>query len=54
MTALHDRHNLNHEHKNFEVEVGNVVFIKAEEKNQNKWSVGRVQQLYPGGVRGTS
>ena len=33
--------------KNFEVAV-DVVLIKAEEKNRNKWPMGVLQQLYPG------
>ena len=28
--------------------MGNVVLVKAEEKNRNRWPVGVVRQLYPG------
>jgi len=48
MTALRERHNLNHKRKSFEVAVGDVVVIKAEEKNRNKWLMGVVEQVYPG------
>lgn len=48
LTALRERHNLNHNSKNFKVAVGDVVLIKAEEKNRNKWPMGVVQQIYPG------
>ena len=48
LTALRERHNLNHNSKNFKAAVGDVVLIKAEEKNQNKWQMGVVQQIYPG------
>ena len=48
LTALRERHKLNHNSKNFKVAVGDVVLIKAEEKNQNKWPMGVVQQIYPG------
>ncbi|XP_068687756.1 uncharacterized protein [Montipora foliosa] len=48
LTALRERHNLNHKRKNFEVAVGDIVLIKAEDKNRNKWPMGVVQQIYPG------
>ena len=40
--------NLNHKCKNFEVAVGDVVLMKVEENNRNKWPMGVVQQIYPG------
>lgn len=48
LMALRERHNLNHKRKNFKVTVGDVVLIKAEEKNRNKWLMGVVQQIYLG------
>ena len=48
LTALRERNNLNHNSKNFKVAVGDVILINAEEKNQNKWPMGVVQQIYPG------
>ena len=48
MKALRERHNLNHKCKRFEVSVGDVVLIKAEEKKQNKWLMGVVHQVSPG------
>ena len=46
LTALCERHN--HKRKNFEVAAADVVLIKAEEKNRDKWPKGVVQQVYPG------
>ena len=48
LTALQERHNLNHKQKNFQVAVGDVVLIRADEKNRYKWPMGVVRQLYPG------
>ena len=44
--ALHERHNLNHKLKNFKLAV-DVMLLKVEEKNRNKWPMGVVQQVYP-------
>ena len=46
--ALQERHNLNHNSKNFKVAVGDVILINTEERNQNKWPMGIVQQIYQG------
>ena len=39
---------LPHQPSCFKVAVGDVVLIKAEQKNRNKWQVGVVQQIYLG------
>ena len=48
LTTLRERHNLNHKRRNFQVTVGDVVIIRSEEKNRNRWPIAVVRQLYPG------
>ena len=48
LTSLRERHNLTHERKKFEVKIGDVVLIKSDNKNRNKWPMGVVSQVYPG------
>ena len=48
LTALRERYNLNHQRRSFEVQVGDVVLIKSEEKNRNNWPLGVIKELYPG------
>lgn len=48
LTALRERHNLNHQRKKFQVAVGEVVIIKSDEKNRGRWPLGVVQELFLG------
>ena len=48
LTALRERHNLNHNRTKFEVTKGDVVLVKSEEKNPGKWLLGVVREILPG------
>ena len=48
LTTLRERHNLNHKRRNFQVKVGDVVIIRSDEKNRNRWPIAVARQLYPG------
>ena len=48
LTALRERHNLTHKQTKFKVKTGDVVLVKADSKNRNKWPMGVVSQVYPG------
>ena len=43
INPLHERHN-----NVIEPAVGDVVAIKADERNKEKWKIGIIEQLYPG------
>ena len=46
--ALRERHNARHSGKHAQLEVGDVVMIKGEEKNRALWKIGIVTELIPG------
>ena len=48
LTALRERHNLNHNRTKFEVTKGDLVLVKSEEKNRGKWLLGVVREIFPG------
>lgn len=48
LRGLRERHNLKHHGKQTSLKVGDVVIIKAEDKNRGKWPLGIVQELFPG------
>lgn len=41
LTAFHDRHNLNHKWKNFEVGVRDVILVKAAKRRVNLYPRGK-------------
>ncbi|XP_028404020.1 uncharacterized protein LOC114526635 [Dendronephthya gigantea] len=46
--GLRERHNLKHNNKRFSLKVGDVVIIRADERNRNKWKLGIVEDLIAG------
>ena len=48
LRALRERHCMKHDNKACNLACGDVVIIKSEERNRNKWPLGIVEQLYPG------
>ena len=50
MRALRERHNAMHSGKQSQLEEGDVVMIRGEEKNRAHWKIGIVTELMPGRV----
>ena len=48
LRGLRERHNLKHSRKPCPLGVGDVVVIQSEERNRGKWSLGVIEELYPG------
>lgn len=48
LRGLRERHNLKHSQKPCALDVGDVVIIQSEERNRGKWSLGVIEELYPG------
>ena len=48
MVALRERYNLHHKERTSRTQIGDVVIIKGEGKNQGKWKLGIVENLYIG------
>ena len=48
LNVLRERHNLNHHWKKFDINVGEVVIVKSDEKNRGKWPVAVVRKIFPG------
>lgn len=43
--GLRERPNLKHNNKKFSLKVGDVVIIRADERNRSKWKLGIVEDL---------
>ncbi|XP_028408199.1 uncharacterized protein LOC114530777 [Dendronephthya gigantea] len=50
LKGLRERHNLRHNNKQFTLKVGEVVIIKSDERDRNKWKLGIVENLIRDGV----
>ena len=48
LTALRERHNLNHKEKPVKTNVNDVVMIKEDEKNHGKWKIGFIENILMG------
>jgi hypothetical protein len=48
LRGLRERHNLKHPKKEHTLKQGDVVIIKGEERNRNKWKLGVVVQMIKG------
>eukprot|EP00794_Sanderia_malayensis_P001273 gene1273-biopygen494 len=48
LRALRERHNVMHKVTQRELEIGDVVTIKGDEKNRGQWKIGIVEELIPG------
>ena len=48
LTALRERHSLVHKTPKYEVQQGDVVIVKTDDKNRGKWPLAIVEQLFPG------
>ena len=48
LRGLRERHNLKHQNKKSSLKLGDVVIIKGDERNRNKWKLGIVENLIPG------
>ena len=46
MTALRERHNMQHISKAVKVDLGDVVMIKGESKEREKWKIGIISKLF--------
>lgn len=46
--ALRERHNLKHPDKQANIERGDIVMIKGDEKNRARWKIGRVTNMIEG------
>ena len=48
MTALRERHNIQHKSKAVDINVGDVVMIKGESKKKGRWKIGIISELFQG------
>ena len=48
VTALHERHNMQHKSKAVNINVGDVVMIKGESKKRERWKIGIISKLFQG------
>ena len=48
LKSLRERHNLKHKSKDANIQVGDVVIIKGDEKNRAHWKTGIVVELFTG------
>ena len=48
LRALREKHNLKHHGKPSTLSVGEVVIIASDERNPGKWTLGIVEELFPG------
>ena len=48
LTALRERHNLNHRRAKYQVKKGDVVLVKSDERNRGKWPLAIVREIFPG------
>ncbi len=48
LVALRERHNMTHKTSKFQPKAGDVVLLKSENKNRGVWSLGVVEETYPG------
>ena len=48
MRTLREKHNLKHHGKPSTLSVGEVVIIASDERNRGKWTLGIVEELFPG------
>ena len=48
LVALRERHNMTHKTSKFQPKAGDVVLLKSENKNRGVWSLGIVEETYPG------
>ena len=48
LTALRERHNLNHKVKPVKININNVIMIRGDEKNQGKWKIGIIENIFMG------
>ena len=48
LRALREKHNLKHHGKPSTLSVGEVVIIASDERNRGKWTLGIVEELFPG------
>ena len=46
VTALRERHNMQHNSKALKINVGDVVIIKDEIKKRGKWKIGIISELF--------
>ena len=46
--ALRERHDATNQGRETQLEVGNIVMIKREQKNRSKWRIGKVTRLIAG------
>ena len=46
VTALYERHNMQHNSKAVNINVGDVVMIKDEIKKRRKWKIGIISELF--------
>ena len=48
LRALREKHNLRHHGEPPTLSVGEVVIIASDERNRGKWTLGIVEELFPG------
>ena len=48
LTSLRERHNLVHKGANYQVEAGDAVIVRSDNKNRGKWPLAIVDAIYPG------
>ena len=48
VTALRERHNMQHKSKAVNINVGDVVMMKGEIKKRWKWKIGIITELFQG------
>ena len=48
MTALRERHNMQPKSKAVNINVGDEVMIKGENKKRGRWKIGTISELFQG------
>ena len=48
VTALRERHNMQHKSKAVNINVGDVVMMKGESKKRGRWKIGIISELFQG------
>ena len=48
MTALRERHNMQHSSRAVNINVGDAVMIKDESKKRRRWKIGIISELFQG------
>ena len=48
LAALRERHNLSHKVKPVKININHAIMIRGDEKNQGKWKIGIIENIFMG------